>query len=329
MFVNGYSHLSLEEREKLYGWKQKGLSLREIAKRLGRSHSSLVRELKRHIKYGKLYLPCLAEKRAHRWATKQRYQAPLKCPLIFLYVREKLRLGWSPETIAGRLRIDYPDYSITDETIYRYIYGRKQKRMKLWRYLTLGRKKRRLKQGRRVHCSTKIPEAVSIDFRPSEVQERKAPGHWETDNMEGVRSDASVMSVTVERLARLTLLSKMNARTANSKTQAVVTRLSGFPKALKQTITADNGAENTEHTTISQKLGLAGMYFCHPYHSWEKGTVENTIGRVRRFFPKGKSIETLTDEEVAAVEYSLNSTPRKCLGFLTPYEKMDQLLRNS
>lgn len=326
--MNGYSHLSLEEREKLYGWRQKGLSLRLIAKQLNRSHSSLVRELKRHRRYGKPYLPCLAEKRSHRWALKQRYQAPLKCPLIFLYVRMKLRLGWSPETIAGRLPIDYLGFSITDETIYRYIYGKKQRRMKLWRYLTLGRKKRRLKQGRRVHRLPKIPEAISIDFRPQETHKRNTPGHWETDNMEGVRSDKSVVSVTVERLARLTLLSKMNDRTAKSKTYAVVNRLSDFPQSLKQTITADNGAENTEHKTISQQLDLTGMYFCHPYHSWEKGTVENTIGRMRRFVPKGVSIDELTAEDIVAVEHSLNSTPRKCLGYLTPYEKMDKLLKN-
>lgn len=324
-----YGHLSLEEREKLYGWRQKGLSLRKIAKRLDRSHSSLVRELKRHTRYGKPYLPCLAEKRTRRWAMKQRYQAPLKSPLVFLYVREKLRLGWSPETIAGRLVIDHPGFSITDETIYRYIYGKKQKRMKLWQYLTMGRKKRRLKQGRRVHRSTKIPEAVSIDLRPQEVNKRITSGHWETDNMEGVRSDTSVVSVTVERLTRLTLLSKMNDRTANSKTRVVVTRLSDFPKTMKRTITADNGAENTNHKTISKQLDLEGMYFCHPYHSWEKGTVENTIGRVRRFFLKGKSIDQLSDEDIVRVEHSMNSTPRKCLSFLTPYEKMNELLKNS
>lgn len=327
--MKGYSHLSLEEREKLYGWKHKGLPLREIARRLSRSHGTVVRELKRNCKYGKSYLPCLAERRAVRVGVKQRYQAPLKCPFIFLYVREKLRSGWSPETIAGRLPIDHPGFSITNETIYRYIYGKKQRRVRLWRYLTLGRKKRRLKQGRGVHRSTKIPEAISIDVRPLVANERREAGHWETDNMEGARSDESVVSVTVDRLARLTLLSKMNDRTADSKTDVVVNRLSDFPPALKQTITADNGAENTDHKTISQKLKLTGVYFCHPYHSWEKGTVENTIGRVRRFFPKGKSIDSLTDEEIALVEHSLNSTPRKCLGFLTPYEKMDELLKNS
>lgn len=328
MKVKKYRHLSLEEREKLYGWIAKKLSLREIARRLDRSHSSLVRELKRHTRYEKPYLPCIAERRTKRWAIKQRYQAPLKSPLIFLYVRQKLRLGWSPETIAGRLQIDHPGFSITDETIYRYVYGKKQRRMKLWRHLTLGRKKRRVKHGRQVHRSSKIPEAVSIDLRPQEVTDRKIGGHWETDNMEGIRGDQSIVSVTVERLARLTLMSKMNNRTADSKTQVVVNRLSVFPNTLKQTITADNGAENTNHKSISQKLKLTGMYFCHPYHSWEKGTVENTIGRVRRFFPKGKSIDALTEEEISVVEHSMNSTPRKCLGFLTPYEKMAELLKN-
>lgn len=297
---------------------------------MGRSHATLVRELKRNTRWGKSYLPCLAEKRAVRVGRAQRYQAPLKNPLLFLYVRENLRRGWSPETIAGRLRRDYPGFSISAETIYRYIYGKRQQRMKLWQDLTLGRKKRRLKQGRRVHRAPKIPGAILIDERPKEANFRMTPGHWETDNMEGKRSDASALSVTVDRRLRLTLVSKVSDRGAASKARVVVDRLSEFPADFRQTVTADNGAENSGHQLISKQLKLkSGIYFCHPYHSWEKGTVENTIGRIRRFIPKGKSIDLLTEQEIAAIEEVLNSTPRKCLGFLTPYEKMEELWQNS
>lgn len=320
-----YRHLSLEEREKFYAWREAGVSFREIGRRLGRSHTTFMRERVRNAKYGKPYIPCQAHEIAVKRAIKQRCKAPLKEPLIFLYVREHLRLGWSPETIAGRLFVDYPGYEINDETIYRYIYARKNRRMKLWRFLTLGRKKRRIKGGRTIHRESKIPNAVSIDLRPKSVNKRKEAGHWETDNMEGKKSDTSVVSATVERLTRLTLLTKLANRTAQKKLEALTDRLYTYPGSLRQTMTADNGAENSNHQEVTNRLGT-DVYFAHAYHSWEKGTVENTIGRVRRFIPKGTSIDELTEEELVAIEYSLNNTPRKCLGFLTPNEKMSQIL---
>ena len=124
-----YSHLTLEEREILYALKEKGISLRKIAKKLGRTHTTLSRELRRNAKYGKQYIPCKAHEKYVRRGMLQRYQAPLKSPLIYLYVRKYLRRKWAPEVIAGRLPIDYPGNSIVHETIYRYIYkGRNKKK---------------------------------------------------------------------------------------------------------------------------------------------------------------------------------------------------------
>ena len=120
-----YNHLSLEEREKLYALKEKGLSLRKTAKQLKRDHASLSRELRRNAKYGIPYIPCKAHAKYLQRAEKQRYQAPLKSPRIYLYVKKHLKMKWSPETIAGRLSLDYPGNSITAETIYSYIYKRK------------------------------------------------------------------------------------------------------------------------------------------------------------------------------------------------------------
>lgn len=320
-----YSHLTLEEREKLYCWQGQGKSLRWCASQLGRTHTTLSRELHRNAKYGQEYLPCLADRIAVKRGERQRHHAPLKNPQVFLYVREKLRKGWSPETIAGRLPIDHPGFSIDDETIYRYIYGKHQHKDALWKRLPLGRMRRRRKLGRRVARTPKIPEAVSIDLRPEDVLKRDIPGHWETDNMEGVRGDASVISVTVDRTTRYAILSKLLRRGAKEKTEAVIKRLAGFPPAMKQSITADNGAENSQHKIMTDALGLT-VYFCHPYHSWEKGTVENTIGRLRRHLPKGRSLSGIRVKDIFRIEQQMNSTPRKCLGFLTPYEKMNQLL---
>ena len=332
--MKNYKHLSLEEREKLFAFKEMGLSLREAARRLGRSHSSLVRELKRNkTGLGKRsneclifrYIPCKAQLKADKRAWKQRYKAPLKNPLIYVWVREHLREGWTPDEIAGRLPLIHPGHSISYETIYRYIYSRRMKRFKYWQYLTLGRKKRMKKNGRSVRRDGKIPGSISIDLRPEIVSSRSRVGDWETDNMEGKKTDKSTSSATVERLTRLILLNKLNDRLAQTKTKALTDRLLKFPEIARLTVTADNGKENSYHQEITSLTG-AQVFFCHAYHSWEKGTVENTIGRVRRFIPKGKSIDDLTEEEFKEVEYRLNSTPRKCLGYLTPYEKMNEVL---
>lgn len=324
-----YRHLSLEERERLYALKEQGFSLRTIAKKLGRSQSSVTRELKRNINYGNeyfknAYVPCKAQQLAEKRATKQRYKAPLKNPKIFLYVRRHLRNdGWSPEVIAGRLRLDHPELSICHETIYQYIYAKRTKSrgMQLEQYLTLKRKKRMQQNGRSVRRQSKIFEAVSIDLRPKAVRKRKQLGHWETDNVIGKTTDKTALSVTVERKTRFTIITKLQDRTAAAKTVALTTRLQ---QHLTRTLTADNGAENTQHKQIAGALKLA-MYFCHPYHSWEKGTVENTNGRIRRYIPKSVSIDPLSETFIASLEDKLNNTPRKCLQFLTPYEMMHKL----
>lgn len=332
-----YRQITLAEREQLYGLQKEGLSLRDIGKKLGRSHTSLSRELRRNVKYGNeyfgnQYLPCRAEVLSKKRARRQRKKASLKSPTIFLYVRNHLREdGWSPETIAGRLPIDHPGESISVETIYRYIYshpyaGNKphvQKEKPLSSYLVLARKKRMQKSGRRVHRHGKIPFAVSIEKRPQSILQRKRIGHWETDNVIGRVTDKTALSVTVERKILFTLLTKLANRTATTKTEALVTRLSDYPR---KTLTTDNGKENSQHQSVARELNLL-MYFCHSYASWEKGTVENTNGRIRRFIPKGISIDAISEETILAIEEKLNHTPRKRLSFHTPCEKMQQAQR--
>lgn len=321
-----FKHLTLEERENLYAWRESGVSFRSIAKRLGRNVGSITREWKWRTKYGKKYLPCLAQKRADCLAAKQRAKAPLKEPLIFLYVREHLRdpYRWSPETIAGRLPMDHPGYSIDDETIYRYVYGKKQKRMKLWNDLTLHRKRRMKRYGRKVKSHGKIVGVIPIDRRPIIVHERKRVGDWESDNMEGVKSDRMSLSVTVDRVDKVARLRLLADHTAETKLKAVSNQIRKEPKECQHTLTVDNGPENS----FLSHVGLP-VYTCTPYHSWEKGTVENTIGRIRRNIPKGTSIDGIREEEVVALEWSMNTTPRKSLGFLTPYEMRERMLTAS
>lgn len=263
---------------------------------------------------------------------RQRKKASLKNPTIYRYIKSKLiKYGWSPELIAGRLSIKYPGESITKETIYRYIYSRQYKPRgngitktePLSSYLTLARKKRIKLGGRRAFRHGRILNAVSIEKRAKSILSRKRVGHWETDNIIGKQTDKTALSVTVERKIRFTLITKLKDRTAETKRDAIIQRLSSYPV---KTLTADSGKENTYHIDIAKELKIS-MYFCHAYASWEKPTVVNMNGRIRRYIPKGLSIDTLSEETIKAVEFCLNHTPRKCLSFLTPCEKMQQVLR--
>jgi IS30 family transposase len=327
--MKGYKQLSLLEREQIFGWRKEKVSFREIGRRLNRPHTTLTREYVRNAKYGASYLPCEAQEKSDKRSVKQRSQASWKGPEVYLYIRDHLkdkRYLWSPEQIAGRISFDHPKLHICHETIYQAIYSRENKKDKLWQYLTVKRQKRMRKGGRHVHKDSRIPEAVSIDQRPKSVNNRKKIGHWETDNVIGKQADKTALSVTVERKLRLTIISKLTAKTASEKTKKLFERLSVFPDKIRKTMTADNGPENTNHKQITESLSL-DMFFCHAYHSWERGTVENTNGRIRKFIPKGMSIDGITEKEIAAIEVRMNNTPRKCLGYMTPYEKLQEYLK--
>lgn len=319
-----YKHLTLEEREKIYLYFNLGYSRREISQLIGRDHTTIGRELHRNAPYLQEYVACKAHTKAANRAIKSRRVAALKSPMIFLYVREKIRLGWSPECVAGRLKLDHPGNSIHFETIYRYIYKRENRIYRLWEHLTLGRKKRRGKTGRGVRRYGRIPGAVSIEQRPELVDTRLALGHWETDNMEGPRGTKTALSATIERKTRYLRLAKVKDKTAIEKMNAVVTGLQAYLPVV-ETITADNGKENSFHVEISERLG-AEVYFCHAYASWEKGSVENAIKRVRRYLPKGTNLRDVRKQTIALIEDQLNNRPMKCLGWLSPHEKMYELL---
>lgn len=323
-----HHHLSLYEREQLAILRAKGCSFRDIGKRLGRHHTTLSREWYKNAKWGKQYVPCKAQKQADKIATDQRTKAPLKNPRIFLYVRQKLRNEkWSPETIAGRLPIDIPGESIHFETIYRYIYNRRKTwNMKLWKYLTHHRKRRLKKDGRKVKV-VKYLRAMPLVERPIEAASRKTVGHWETDNLGGKVTDEKAVSGTIERKSRYAKLTLLEDKTSKTKMYKIKSQLSKMLPQLRKTLTIDNGPENAKHKLV-RGIFKSGVFSCQPYHSWEKGSVENMFLRVRRFIPKGTSIDTLDKQTIKAIEHWLNHTPRKCLGFKTPYEIMQQEIKS-
>lgn len=322
MLLTSYVHLSLLERERLFGLLKQGKSLRNIGKLLGRNHTSLAREIKRNSKYGRAYIPCRAQARYDRVTIRQRRKGPLKSPGIYLYVREHLRMGWSPETIAGRLSCDYSGKSITPETIYQYIYKSSRRRKQFASNLTCAHMKRRKHTGRSVQKAPRIPYARSIDTRPEKINNRQTIGHWETDLMEGKRTIGQALSINVERQSRYVTIQKVENKTADKKNRSIQESFKQFPNRMIRSVTIDNGSENTG----CSDWGLP-VYRCNPYHSWEKGTVENTIGRIRRYIPKGSDLTQYTNGDIRRLEKMMNNTPRKCLQYLTPKESLLQFLK--
>lgn len=328
-----YSQLNLSERITIYSLREQGKTLRNIARIVDRDVGTISRELMRNkSRVDFEYFPVKAHENAIKKSIKQRTKAPLKNPETYLYVREKLRKeNWSPEIIAGRINIDKPHLSICPETIYQYIFG-KGKRHKLWRFLDQHHKRRRVRLGRNVqkqYCESKIPGALSIGVRLKRANDRSQVGHFETDLMEGKRSQKTALSVAVDRKTRHTSLGKVKNKTALEKQTVLTSQLKGLEslrksdKPIVRSITADNGRENSNHREISKDLNIK-FYFCHPYHSWEKGSVENTIKRVRRYIPKGTSIKKIKDSQIQWVENRINNTPMKVLKFMTPNEAMEE-----
>ena len=229
-------------------------------------------------------------------------------------MHEKLELEWSPEQIAGRIKIDIPEKSISHETIYQYIF---KKEHSLTQFLTCGRKKRRKRIQKRTK-RTLIPNRVGIEERPEGVNERKETGHWEADTAVSRQSKEALM-VLQERVVGLTFLEKLPRCAPEEMKEALIARLKTLPPTMRRSVTFDNGQENRKHEALRDDLKI-DTYFCNPYSSWEKGSVENAVGLTRRVWPKKTDYSLISDEEVAMLEYRLNTRPRKRLGYLTPYE---------
>jgi len=315
-----YKQLSQEEREHIADLLSEGNSLGAIAKILGRNKGTISRELSRNSapEYRR-YTPCRAHARACGRKTEANTHERLKNDFIRQYVRDGLEQGWSPEQISGRIRIDHPGCSVNHEAIYQYIYHpQNPQRLEMITLLRRAYKKRRNKGiGRKVR-KTKIPNRISIDDRPKSIENRNRYGHWEGDSMVSRKSKVA-LNTLAERKSRLVLITKLSRKGAAETNKAIINRLKKLPAQGRQTLTLDNGTENAKHEQLSTRLGIK-CYFAHPYSSWERGTNENLNGLIRWYLPKGTDFSKITPEQIARIEYLLNSRPRKCLGYKTPLE---------
>lgn len=320
-----FHRLSVEDRDRLAVLHGQGWSLRAIARELSCSGSSLSRELRRnrswdpwHNRWG--YYPHKAQKQADHRSRIAHIRPRLKSRDIHQAVVERLERRWSPELIAGRLKHTHPELpSLSPETIYQWIY---RHRPDLVRYLARAHPKRR-RRWSALKRRVRIPQRISIQERPAVVQQRLEPGHWETDLIVG--PGMSGLQVLVERHSRYTRLALVRSRTARICRISLAELLQTIPAHLRRSITYDNGAENYEHFLLNEYLGMRS-FFCAPYHSWEKGTVENTNGLIRRFIPKQISLDPLTPGSIVQIENWLNDRPRKVLNFKTPREVFQALV---
>jgi IS30 family transposase len=321
-------HLTAQERDVITVLQAQKLSIRQIAKELGRSPSTISRELNRPeaVYYRGNYIGSQTHGNAKRLWFKTHKKTKLNNKQLRHLVEQGLKVGLSPQLIAGRLRVKY-GFKIHHETIYQYIY---KERTDLAEYLLrrkFGRKPRRRKTYK--HGTGKnIPNRVDIDFRPQEANDRTEFGHFECDSVESCRDRGekhSCLTVVVERVTRKTAIFISASKTAIDTNKSIIKALKAFSSI--KSITYDNGCEFSKHEKINKTFKKQGLesYFCKPYHSWEKGTVENINGLIRRFFPKGTNFDTIKHKEIKYVENWINNRPMRVLGYKTPNEKYKEL----
>lgn len=314
--MKDYTQLTLEERYLLGHYKSKGTPLSEIADELGRDKTTIWREIDRNSchRTDGAYRPSKAHARALARRSRSRrvwHHSKNDWKLIV----DKLKLYWSPEQISIRFR-KRGILDISHETIYRYIWDDKKYGGDLYLCLRQAYKLRRKRHNSQDSRGRKAGKRM-IEDRPKQVEYRRKIGHWEIDTVLGKGSKDCIVTI-VERMSGYTLIGKLDDRTTESLNQRAISLIDKHIDRF-ETITADNGTEFNQYEDIEEMTGTT-FYFANPYHSWERGTNENTNGLIRQYLPKGESMATLTQAKCNAIAKKLNQRPRKRLNGLTPEE---------
>lgn len=314
-------HLTIGEREILAQMHYAGENQAEIARQLGRDRSTICRELKRNSTHHGYYAVVAqsyarVRRQVRWWGNKKMEQDEME-----QFVRQGLESYWSPEQIAGRSRRLHPrsrKRQVSRQTIYNWI--KQQRDRKHWEsFLRRGGKRRRTRAVK--------PEraAASIANRPAVVDRRNRYGDWEGDTVVGVRHRGALVTI-VERKSGYLLVDQVDRRKADPVRRALAKQLKPLPTCLRKTLTLDNGSEFREHQQLSDQTGI-DVFFARPYHSWERGTNENTNGLLRQFFPKGTDLTKVDRREVTRAKKLINDRPRKRLGYKTPSEVIQKQLQ--
>jgi IS30 family transposase len=322
-----YSQLSLEERVEIYRLHAGGRSQNQIASALDRSPSTISRELRRNAKPSKAwpggYKPVRAQQLADR---RRRWDCRFKLARqtdLRNRVRKRLAMGHSPEQIAGRLALEHGRVIISHESIYRFIYHRTAQKDYWHRLLPCHKLRRGRRRRRGGSPASFIKHRRSITERPAEVEGREVPGHWEADFMLFARYGQGLL-VLHERQARFSIVKRPADRKAVLTVRTIARQLGRLPQPMRKTVSFDNGTEFAEHHRLHQALGVQ-TFFCDPHSPWQKGGVENAIGRLRRSLPRKTDLKSITAAALDRLVERLNTTPRKCLDFRTPAEAFSEL----
>lgn len=311
-----YKHIDRAERKEIALLLGKAYSLRDIAKAMNRSVSSISEEIRNNSVKG-IYAPEKAAQKAYVNRKYSKYQGMkiVQRPSLRDYVEEKLKEDWSPEQISHRIkRIETQFKYVSPKAIYKYVYSPYGEL--LGDCLRYKGKKYRKDDGK----TTPLENRVFIDERPQYVDKRLEFGDWEGDFIVSGKSGKGFLLVLHERKARYTLIRKLTAKTIDEVHRLIFESTGGV---ILNSLTLDNDIVFRRHEELSRLLGKP-IYFCHPYHSWEKGSVENTNKLIRQYIPKGADISKYSDEYIRMVENRLNNRPRECLESRTPNEVMKQ-----
>ena len=328
-----YSSLSIEERTQLGLLTGQGLNQKKVAEQLGRSPSTISRELARNRGAGRASYVAAS---AQRQAGQRRQQAKAGSrklgtqfdSALGKFVVHELQRALSPQQIAGRLKYMYPDdptQRVSHETIYSAVYmvPRGELRTLIVSALRQSHSKR-LPRARGTSRKANIANMTPLSERPVEADSREVPGHWEGDFIKGARN-ASAIGTAVERHSRFVLLTQMNGCTATHALQGFARRFNSVIPELRKSFTYNRGSEMARHEELTAATGMP-VFFCEPYSPWQRGSNENTNGLVRQFLPKGMDLSTVTPQQLAYFESMLNDRPRKVLGFRTPREVYSELI---
>lgn len=321
--MSNYKHLSAEERNRIAELKANGLGVTAIARDLGRDKSTISRELRRNGQDGGVYRPIYAE-----GSYLYRRQRPARLETdaaLRTYVVDRLMEGWTPEQIAGRLRKGIDRLGpVSLETIYAWIYSKARKAEKLWRYLPMRRATRRPMKARR--SKDRISGKTHISERSEAANARAEAGHWEGDLI--ICKRARPVLVLHERKTKITFMARLAGKTAAETVSVIMAIFKRLSAPMRGSITFDNGTEFAHHSLLQGMLS-ATTYFCDAYASWQKGGVENTNGRIRRWLPRSADLDAMTDADIQDIAMTINMTPRKCLGFRSPVEAfLEELGKN-
>ena len=318
---NEYKQLSVEERSVIAVGLGQGLSWRAIANLLGRPVSTVSREINRNAG-AQGYAPHEAVARCKKRKFRRKRLLSNASSLLWQEVQTLMRKGWSPEQIAGKLKVmhpDDPDQRVSHETIYAHIYAYPRGKLRT-DLIALLRKshKTRKPRARGEDRRGKIKNMTLIADRPKEIDSRKIAGHWEGDLIKGKYNRSSV-GTFVERTSRYVILVQLDNAKADTVCDGFARELQNVPSDLLKSITYDQGREMAQHEQLAATLNLA-VYFCDPHAPWQRGSNENTNGLLRQYLPKGSDLNAFSQTDLNAIAAKLNTRPRKKLSFKTPEE---------